>query len=231
MRIITSFSPNRIERQRTCLQSWLNRGCEVIAIQTHGEIEDISKSFPNVKFFGTDLTETEFGGSNRVRISALLNQCVHQPGLILNSDIHMISSREKLNKDWEIDEDSFKIGVRWEQLPWTGEVRLQKHGIDAFLITPEIANNTPDIGMSIGAPVWDYWMPFHVVSQLGKKLITNKSDNLRHVVHQQNWDNSESIVGFRIMQEYYGISTRNLNNWILEHTGRSAMNNWILKIS
>lgn len=231
MRIITSFSPNRIERQRYCLQSWLDRKCEVIAVQPHREINDISLHFPGVQFIGTDLLETAFGGSNRIRISALLSQCLDQPGLIVNSDIHMTSPIEKFDADWEVDENSFKIGIRWEQLPRTGEVRLQKHGIDAFLITPEIANNTPDIGMSIGAPVWDYWLPFHVVSQLNKKLITNKSDHLRHVVHEQNWSNSESIIGFRLVQEHYGISVKGLNDWIQQATGRSSIHNWYATVS
>jgi hypothetical protein len=198
----------------------------VIAIQPHKEIGSISAYFHGVRFVGTDLLETAFGGSNRIRISALLNQCLDQPGLIINSDIHMTSSIEKLNEDWETDENSFKIGIRWEQLPRSGEVRLQKHGIDAFLITPEMANNTPDIGMSIGAPVWDYWLPFHVVSQLGKKLITNKGDNLRHVVHKQNWSNYESIIGYRLVQEYYGISAQSLSDWVQQATGRSSIHNW-----
>lgn len=226
MRIITSFGPKRLEHQRFCLQSWLDRGCTVVAVQTHEETETVRQQFPEAEVVGTDFVGDVFGKPNHVRISALLQQCLQQPGLILNSDIHLLSTRDQMARDWTPDSRHFKIGIRWEQHPKTGQAKLLKYGIDAFLITPEIAQNTPDIGMALGVPVWDYWLPFHAVTRLGKRLVTKKTDGLRHVAHVQNWHQSESDIGFQIMREQYGVDHRRLTQWIQKTTGRTMVKYW-----
>lgn len=226
MRIITSFSPKRIDHQQFCLQSWLDRGCEVTAVQTAAEAEAVQQSFPNARVVVTDKVADAFGKPHHVRIAALMDQCKSESGLILNSDIHMLSTQEQLQRDWQPDGRLFKIGIRWEQHPRTGEARLLKYGIDAFLITPEIAEKTPDIGMGLGIPVWDYWLPYHVVHRLGKRLVTKKTDGLRHVAHVQNWQNSESDTGFAIVKQHYGISQKALTQWIQRATGRTLVKYW-----
>jgi len=39
MRIVTSIGPSRIPHIQTCINSWLERGCEVTAVQSVGESE------------------------------------------------------------------------------------------------------------------------------------------------------------------------------------------------
>lgn len=226
MRIITSFSPKRIDHQRFCMQSWLDRGCTVIAVQTESEANAVASTFPEVQVVATDKVADAFRKPTHVRISALLDQCRNEPGLILNSDIHLLSTRDQMQRDWSVDGRFFRIGIRWEQHPKTGMARLLKYGIDAFLITPDIAEQAPDIGMALGVPVWDYWLPYHVVHKMGKRLVTKKTDGLRHMAHVQNWHNSESDIGFSIMRDHYGVSQRGLTQWIQKATGRTMVKYW-----
>lgn len=226
VRIITSFSPKRIEHQQFCLQSWLDRGCDVTAVQTAAEADAVQQSFPQVQVVVTDKVADAFGRPHHVRISALMDQCRSETGLLLNSDIHLLSTRDQMQRDWQPDGRMFRIGIRWEQHPKTGEAKLLKYGIDAFLVTPDIAEKTPDIGMALGIPVWDYWLPYHVVYKLGKRLVTKKTDGLRHVAHVQNWSNSDSDKGFAIVKQHYGISQKALTQWIQQQTGRTLVKYW-----
>lgn len=226
MRIITSLSKNRVDRQKFCIQSWLERDCKITAVQTRSEVITMKKDFPEVEFIETDRTAEKFGRPN-VRISAILDQCLESPGLILNSDIHISCSSELFHKDWLIDDNMFKVGIRWDQIPMTGDMRLQKYGIDAFLITPDIARNTPDIGMAIGIPAWDYWLPFHVVSRLNKRLVAIKNDHLIHAVHPPNWDHATINAGLMLIQQHYDIDFWSITRWIQRSTGRSDIRNWI----
>lgn len=221
IRIITSFGPRREERQLQCLQSWQRLGCDVVAVQTANEAEHVSKAFPGVEMVITDKVGDVFGKPNHVRISALIDQCRQSPGLLLNSDIEIAGTVDELIEHWPHEKSEFRICVRWDKNPETGEMHLQKCGIDGFLVTPEIAAKVPDYGFAIGTPAWDYWLPYHCVARLKKRLITHKSQNYIHVMHPQAWDKSEITTGLRIIQRNYHLNRMVIHRWILNATKRN----------
>lgn len=220
MRILTSFSPSRIPHQQMCAESWLRAGCSVTAVQTEGESAVMSQYFPQAKFVETDLVGDLFGKPHLPRIAAFFPLAAECPALLLNSDIEIVGSAERFLSDYSPVPNTLVCGVRWDMHPRTKVTKPIRYGIDAFLLTPEIAANTPDVGMTIGVPVWDYWLPYHCVTRLGMRLKTNKGQGLRHTVHEQNWPMSDMPVGFAITEEHYGIGMKEMTAWILKQTGR-----------
>ena len=230
MRILTSFSPSRIEHQQWCVQTWLKAGCSVTAVQTAGESDVMKPHFPNVEFTETNLVGDVFGKPYLPRIAAFFQLVKDEPALLLNSDIEIVVSQKRFEQDYLFREKTLVCGVRWDMHPRTKVTKPIRFGIDAFLLTPEIAENTPDVGMTIGVPVWDYWLPYHCVTRLGMKLITNKSQGLRHVVHPQNWSMDEMPKGFAITQEHYGVGMKEMTEWIIRQTGRTRLKHPVWKL-
>jgi len=155
MKFITSISPRRIERQQYCMATWLQYG-EIIAVQTACEIPLLQPHFPNVQFVATEKTGASiFGYPSRVNISAMIDQ---GPGLLINSDIKIVTDQGQFDSDWEPKSRQFNVGVRFD-FDGPGKPKyLNKHGIDAFLITEEVMAVMEDHGFVIGVPVWDSWI-------------------------------------------------------------------------
>ena len=221
IRIITSFGPKREERQLECLQSWQRLGCDVVAVQTAKEAEHVSRAFPGVEVVVTSKVGDVFGKPNHVRISALIDQCQQSPGLLLNSDIEIAGTVDELIEHWPHEKTEFRVCVRWDKNPETGEMHLQGCGIDGFFVTPEIAAKAPDYGFAIGTPAWDYWLPYHCVVRLKKRLVTHKSQNYIHLMHPQAWDTSEINTGVRIITRHYRMTRLGIHRWILSATKRN----------
>ena len=160
MRFITSIGPKRIERQQFCMATWLQYG-EIVAVQTVDEIPLLQAQFPDVKCVSTDKTGKEiFGYPSRVNISAMVDQ---GPGLLINSDIKIDTTQRQFDADWEPKPKQFNVGVRYD-FDGPGKPKfLNKHGIDAFLITEEIMSVMEDHGFVIGVSVWDSWIVWHML--------------------------------------------------------------------
>lgn len=228
MRIVTSFGPSRIERQQRCLQSWLNAGHEVIAVQSVGEPEKLSPHFLQAKFVETDLVADKFNKPAIPRIKAMIDQATDKNILIVNSDLELVGNPKDFANDWsEPPEKVLKVGIRWDYLPRTRAKRMFKWGVDAFLITPQIAQDLPDIGLAIACPAWDYFIPYHLVTRCGYTVVTNKRYHLKHDIHPRNWSDTDYHTGLRIMKEQYGIDKLSLANFIQEQTGRKHMKHWV----
>ena len=160
MKFITSISPRRVERQQYCMATWLQYG-EITAVQTAGEIPSLQPHFPDVQFVATEKTGAKiFGYPSRVNISAMIEQ---GPGLLINSDIKIVSNQGQFDSDWEPKTRQFNVGVRYDFAGPGQPKYLNKHGIDAFLITEEVMAVMEDHGFVIGVPVWDSWMVWHML--------------------------------------------------------------------
>lgn len=223
MRVITTFSPRRIDRQSWCVHTWEKMGCHVVGVQPEHQIESFRILFPSVEFISTKKTADAFSKPDFVRVHALLDQCLEQPGLIVNSDIEFTGDAEMFAGDWKIPEGNvIKCGVRFDLHPRSTKPRMFKWGIDAFLVTPEIAKELPDIGMSVGIPCWDYWIPMHFHLS-GWSVLTKKTPGLQHEVHRQNWSKAQSDAGYQILLRHYGLGEMQIVNLIQEITGRKAI--------
>ena len=220
MKIVTSIGHSRIERQQKCIASWLAVGCEVTAVQSAGEADVLIKDFPQVRFVETSLVGDLFGKPKFVRLSAMLNEA---PCLILNSDIEVRSTPEAFAERWSPAGDKkIKLGIRWDEDPETKQMSMLKWGIDAFLITPEIVADLPDIGMTMGMPAWDYWIPIHL-SKRRYEIITNKEPELIHEDHKRNWSDRDYEIGVSIIQNKYRMNRTQAALQIQRLTGRSKV--------
>lgn len=225
MKIVTSFGFSRSERQKQCLASWLKLGCEVVGVQSLGESERMASLYPGASFVETDLVGDLFGKPHFVRVKALIDQAIHEPVLIINSDIEIKTTGDKFRSEWEAPErKELKVGIRWDVNVRTNRYQLLKWGIDAFLITPEIAKLLPDIGLAMGCPVWDYWIPWHMNSA-GYSILTNKNQGLFHVVHPRNWSVDDYHTGWKLIANHYGedATDKALTSFIQNVTGRKRL--------
>lgn len=221
MRIVTSFGPSRIERQQKCLASWIAAGCKVTAVQSPGETELLQPLFPQAEFAETTLVGDVFSRPKLVRIQALIDQAVDSNVLILNADIEIRASQEEFLSQWTAPEGKrIRIGVRWNENPTTKKTTMFKWGIDAFLITPEMKKDINDIGMTMGCPAWDYWLPIHL-SKKGYKIDTEKSETLIHEEHPRQWSDKEYRTGLNLLMKHYSLSGKKSAYMILNLTGRS----------
>ena len=222
MRICTSISPRRKERQQKCIQSWLTLGCKVTAIQSEGEASTLQKDYPEVNFIETNQVGDMFHRPKLVRIRAILDQARTSPILILNSDIEVRATAEEFESIWRVTGNkTLQMGIRWDEHP-DGSKKLLKYGIDAFLITPEISKDLNDIGMTMGCPAWDYWVPIHL-QRKGYQLQTSKHESLIHEVHTQNWSRQDFQTGIQLLQMVYNITLKEASAFILNVTERTTL--------
>lgn len=221
MKIVTSLSPRRVDRQKKCLESWKQLGVPIVAVQSNEEAENISDLYDGVVVVGTDLVGDRFNMPKCVRIKAMSRLAIHESVLIINSDIEIRSDKDVFLKRWEDGEDGeLKVGIRWDQMPKSRAAKMFKWGIDAFLITPKIDSDLPDIGMTLGAPAWDYWIPYHLVTKQQYRVTTYKDFSLVHEIHNRQWSDAAYQSGLKIMQEEYGVGRESLSSFILDLTER-----------
>jgi hypothetical protein len=221
MRIVTSIGPNRIERQQLCINSWLGIGCSVTSVQSEGEAELFQPLFPDVEFTETDLIGNVFRKPKLVRIHALTQQATSGPVLILNSDIEVRSTKDEFYSRWSTPAPNvLKLGIRWDENPTTKALTLLKWGIDAFLITPKIAGRLQDIGMTMGCPAWDYWIPIFLYEMCNYSIVTHKHPELIHEDHPKNWSGTDYRIGVSLLKKHTGLSERESSMLIRKLTVR-----------
>jgi hypothetical protein len=223
MRICTSISPRRKERQQKCINSWLAQGCKVTAIQSEGEASSLQQDYPQVNFIETTSVGDVFNRPKLVRIRAILDQARSSPILILNSDIEVRPTAIPFDEIWKpIEGDNLQMAIRWDEDPKTKSLSLLKYGIDAFLITPKIAEDLNDIGMTMGCPAWDYWIPIHL-QRKGYQLHTSKHLSLFHETHQQNWNRADFNIGVELLKRHYKTTLKEASAFILNVTERNNL--------
>lgn len=226
MKLVTSLSPNRTKHQQSCIASWHATGCDVVAVQSPGESERLRNDYPDVNFVETDLVGDVFNAPRLVRIAAMLQQASEDaPVLIMNSDLKIVSSPE-FNAFWGKSEPlELKVGIRYDRNITTKATTMFKWGIDVFRITSEIAAALPDIGMTLGMPAWDYWIPWHLVKECGYRVTTNMSLGMQfvHDMHRKGWSEDQYRIGLKLFESKYGVSAKDLTAWVQEITGRTEL--------
>jgi hypothetical protein len=184
-KIVTSFSPKRIERQKWCLRSWLRSGFEVIAMQCPNELAAMRETFgtEGVSFASAESTEGyEFATP---KINSILTAVTDGPFLILNSDCAIVDP-------WPIYQDVAR-GMPRTYLRWNydaGSAMLASEfewGLDGFLLWPEDAKLFPeDSPLGLGQPVWDYALP-PCLTAGGRDWSINHKVVIAHENHEQAW--------------------------------------------
>jgi len=94
--------------------------------------------------------------------------------------------------------------------------------MDAFFITPKIAEDLKDIGLTMGCPAWDYWVPIHL-QRKGYQLHTSKHLSLFHETHEQNWNRADFKIGAELLQKHYRVTLKEASAFILNITERTNL--------
>lgn len=207
MKFITSISPNRLEHQIACIDTWKSYATDIVAIRTPDEpILEI----PGVRFVTTDKIATAFD-SKSPRIYALLEEA---PGIIINSDISIVSAQflEKFTIDRPTK--TLDCGVRYDNY------KLNRYGIDVFKITEELKNIYQDTIFSVGQPGWDYYFVLEAQRQ-GFYINAHKKPMIfRHKVHDIQWARWKLTYAQSVLERMYNASSSDLTREILRLTGR-----------
>lgn len=219
LKIVTSFSPHRIERQQHCLETWRKYGLPIVAVQLPDEVERVRRNFPGVHVVTDNRVGDAFNKPRHLRIKALTDQATDCPILLINSDISIESSPEEFKADWiDVEDRVFRVGCRWDQNP--KGTSLNGSGIDAFRVTPAIGKLLPEHGYCIGMPMWDYWIVWELL--LKKYEIAAKIDpGLVHVNHAQGWTQEDLRVGWKLFGQHHKLPPGQLYHVIRGLTGRS----------
>ena len=222
LKIVTSLSPNRIARQQYCITTFPQR---IVCVQGPGEQEKLAAHFPGCEFVvGT--TNTSFSKptpkiTELIKQADVVNKLVYaaseqvgEPALIINSDISIESDISV----WDPVPGTLKMGIRTD-FNRRGGKRLQKWGIDAFLILPEMIELLSDIDFAVGCPGWDFWIPYVLCTKHGYQIEVVQAD-LLHEIHEQAWSKEDYEVYKRIMMNNYRVHDTSIGEFILDITGR-----------
>lgn len=211
IRIVTSFSPRRTDRQLACLATWRRLGMEIVAVQPASEIDAMAAIYAGVEWLPCD--------GQRPTIAELASIAADGSILLINSDIAIESAMPEFRRDWLAVEDrTLRVGCRWEVAPGK-QPHLQRWGIDAFLITPKMLADFRDVRFRIGQPAWDYWIVLHY-AQAGYTIKAKTDRGLTHESHKPAWTKAEGRDGVAVIEREYGIDHDAQNRRISELTGR-----------
>ncbi len=206
---ITSLNPNpdKQERQRLCVQSWRDIGLEVIAVNTAAELRRLDTGLAGlIHGHASENTPLEYAKPTQ-RVATIIKAGLQTglPFLLINSDIE-INGDPRVITDALAHPDKLTIGVRYNHdagqplqsacyEPW---------GLDAFLMTPELAATVPNLPFGIGKPVWDYWLPHHFRIR-GYKFHWIRRPFFFHERHPLGWSVAEWNMGARWMKDFCGL--------------------------
>ncbi len=186
---LTSISPNRIEEQKKCVESWLRAGLRVTSLNCREEIEVLDSQFPGVVFHEAHNTTQRIFGKPYVAIDDALRYSVELNALVLliNSDIELKCGEKELREIFMQGDGGI---VHFSRRDHDGDYQSQGayfDGIDAFLFHACTAHVVPSSFLSFGQCFWDYILPL-AFQRAGLPVYSVTKPILWHRLHRQNWD-------------------------------------------
>ena len=207
---VTSLSelPHHQTRQAECIASWQRFGLTVYSVNTADEIERLRAIYPEVDHWHESNEVTHESGSYDRPTQMIHTICcvsiqIDTPILIMNSDIEIIGQQSTLVE--RVKENSLVAGIRYNYGESLLGATREKYGIDAFLITPKMASTLPKLPLSIGRPVWDWWIPYHYRKE-GYAMEFIGSPLFFHREHSLNWSPADWYRGRDWVNSHYGVN-------------------------
>jgi hypothetical protein len=204
---VTALSelPHHLTRQTTCLDSWVRFGLSVIAVNTPDQIKRLRPLYPQVSQWieSNEVTSDYDRPTQKIVRLCRVATDIDMPVLMINSDIEIHGTHEQLLN--RIGDNNCVVGIRFN---YTGErvtaVR-EPYGLDAIVVTPEMAETLPAIGFGIGRPMWDTWIPYHF-RKLGYTLEFIGEPLFYHEAHGVFWSQEDWELGARCVVEECGVT-------------------------
>ncbi len=198
-KIVTAIGPNRIDRQKHCLSTWVDSGFSVVAMQTTAEIQAFEPLFDGI---GIEWVESNDVDSFYNFKTQKIRNLVHPAGtMLVNSDCEMSGVY-----DLDITDSISEFFIRWNYKEADHLPREFEWGLDGAFLTEEAKAAIPeDFPFCIGQAMWDYALPC-ILQMAGIPFRINHVQWLLHLDHPQNWTDEYWWKGAHWMQDRYGIN-------------------------
>jgi hypothetical protein len=209
--VVSSISPQRIDRQIACINSWIMSGFDVTLMQTPNEIIQYSSLFNTCSDLPIDFIPIS---TPRPLIKDMVKY-----GMILNSDCMMLGYGPS------------SIPINSFYLRWNYKIdhpsQEEEWGLDCCYVDPQIIPN--DFPFMIGEPFWDYAVPAILINnQIPFKI--NHLPWLHHLTHPLNWSQADWHKGHNwVTSRFQGDYSSPAYRQSLDpsYTYKSGM--WIIK--
>lgn len=197
---VTSLSPQRIRRQKTCLRTWRHFGVQIRAVQATDEIEDLKPLFPDVQFVATDdLIERKV----RIRRLAAEARELDRPVIVINSDLELYGPQIPFLEQW--DQSGICLGYRWNY-DTIADCEQEEWGIDAVKIEPAMVQHLDSEEIcALGKPGWDWLLPALMVDR-GFQHVAINAPQFFHQRHPTTWTPQSSGKTQGELAARYGIT-------------------------
>ncbi len=204
---VTSLAPRECPRQTAALDSWIDFGLTVHAVNTAAEIETLRPLYPQVDHWHPCEDQAEGLSKRTAKIKSLANIAIEldRTILLINSDCETYGSPSVLVD--RLADRTLIMGIRHNYSDTWREAEREVWGLDAFVITPEMAASLPSLAFGIGIPVWDYWIPFHFLRD-GYEIMIPEERWLFHKSHPLGWSQDDWLAGAAMLESHYGYSMR-----------------------
>jgi hypothetical protein len=218
--VATSIGPNRIEVQRSAINSWLLAGFKVVSLNTKEEVDKLKPYFPQIQFHVVNRSAKEKYGKPYIYIYdflSYLKSTDYKVVGIINSDIHFKAVNQGfVNVIYKEALDSLVYGHRLDVKNINDSNGTLCYGVDYFFFDRNLIHIYQDDGLCMGQPAWDWWM---VCVPASKNKTTKRILNPigYHVIHRQQWNQRlnqyliDSIVKDKyLIKMYPGLSSNDL---------------------
>lgn len=190
-----SLLPHHAAVQTRCLNTWKSYGIPITSVQFEADIPQLKQRYPQVSKWVVGEVSKSFS-SPTVKINSLLDQGKDSPILLINSDIEMLSPPA-------ITQGHAYVGIRNNYQESYLDATTEPWGFDAFYLEPQHVCSFPKLDFAIGKPVWDYWIPFHLLrNDFSVRFLTGTT--FFHQAHPQHWNRDDSVTARAIIDACYG---------------------------
>ncbi len=192
MLVVTSLTPRRVEMQAEAIATWAELGAPVVSLNAVEEIEGVRAAFPGVTVEAVEKSAAQTLGRPLVMLDSIWDYARARNIellCILNSDLLL---RDAARVRWLIDRPfDLLFGSRLDVAEKdAAEGEAYGLGFDFFFIRPRALEVYGPSRFCLGAPWWDFWVPFAALQE-GRRVLLARDTPFAHVVHDPhlkvNW--------------------------------------------
>lgn len=228
--LTTSLLPTfgSFKRQEEAILSWKRLGFQ---IQSINDISDEEKFLNNpcykhylqhgVTFIFTKNESREINGKTLPLIDSIIKHAAktHYISILINSDI-ILTESSKITKLLQrvIEENCLCVVSRYNFDEDINVCEIEKFGLDTFIYPSSLISTIPPSTLTIGKPLWDYWIPFHFA--INNLPIYSIHDRISfHKKHAKEWD----------MEDWLLMSTNYMRYPVLNDLKGKALSSMVRK--
>ena len=165
-----TLNPLRAPAQHEALASWEAAGLRAQSLNHPAEIEALAPNYTGVELIPCEPTTFARFGRYCISVNALLAQLATTPGqgVLINSDIVLRFTPAQMAHFAEQCRDGLGYLVKYNHDGDESRGVREPYGIDAFVFDPRVVQLGQSC-LSMGQPVWDYWLPYEFL-RTGRKL-------------------------------------------------------------